>query len=157
MKNFIYQSRKMGQSYTVSLEKGGLSYTWQRWKRGLFGPHIRTKSYIGSYPTPELLFYCARKASNKTIKVTGNDGHKLVWKAVASYLWMNVQPYLVDFYSDWPGNSVAMITDAFLIYSLWIMTIIIFIGYDRKRKAERRRLPDDMFCNTCKSTLLTHF
>ena len=34
------------------------------------------------------------------IKVTGNDGHKLVWKAVASYLWMNVHPYLVDFYSD---------------------------------------------------------
>ena len=23
-----------------------------------------------------------------------------------------------------------------------------FIGYDRKRKAERRRLPDNMFCNT---------
>ena len=35
------------------------------------------------------------------IKVlTGNDGHELVWKAVASYLWMNVHPYLVDFYSD---------------------------------------------------------
>ena len=49
---FIYQSRKMGQSYTVSLEKGGLSYTWQRWKRRLFGPHIRTMSYIGSYPPP---------------------------------------------------------------------------------------------------------
>ena len=38
-----------------------------------------------------------------------------------------------------------------------MMTFIIFIGYDRKRKAKRRRLPDDMFCNTCKSTLLTHF
>ena len=34
------------------------------------------------------------------IKVTGNDGHELVWKAVASYLCMNVHPYLVDFYSD---------------------------------------------------------
>ena len=33
-------------------------------------------------------------------KVTGNDGHRLVWKAVASYLWMNVHPYQVDFYSD---------------------------------------------------------
>ena len=33
-----------------------------------------------------------------------------------------------------------------------MMTFIIFIGYDRKRKAERRRRPDDMFCNTCKST-----
>ena len=42
----------------------------------------------------------ARKESNKTIKVTGNDGHELVWKAVASYLCMNVHPYLVDFYSD---------------------------------------------------------
>ena len=38
-----------------------------------------------------------------------------------------------------------------------MMAFIIFIGCDRKRKAERRRLPDDMFCNTCKSTLLTHF
>ena len=38
-----------------------------------------------------------------------------------------------------------------------MMSFIIFIGYDRKRKAERRRYPDDMFCNTCKSTLLTHF
>ena len=37
------------------------------------------------------------------------------------------------------------------------MTFIVFIGCDRKRKAERRRLPDDMFCNTCKSTLLTQF
>ena len=47
-----------------------------------------------------LLLYCARKASNKIIKVTGNDGHELVWKAVASYLWVNVHPYMVDFYSD---------------------------------------------------------
>ena len=38
-----------------------------------------------------------------------------------------------------------------------MLTFIIFIGYDRKRKAKRRRLPNDMFCNTCKSTLLTHF
>ena len=37
------------------------------------------------------------------------------------------------------------------------MTIIIFIGYDRKRKAERRRLPDDMFCNTCKYSPYTFF
>ena len=35
-----------------------------------------------------------------------------------------------------------------------MMTFIFFIGYDRKRKAERRRLPDDMFCNTRKTTLL---
>ena len=34
------------------------------------------------------------------IKVNGNDGHELVSKAVASYLWMNVHPYLVDFYKD---------------------------------------------------------
>ena len=34
---------------------------------------------------------------------------------------------------------------------------MIFIECDRKRKAERRRLPDDLFCNTCKSTFLTHF
>ena len=29
-----------------------------------------------------------------------------------------------------------------------------FIGYDRKLKAERRQLPDNMFCNTCKSYTL---
>ena len=34
------------------------------------------------------------------IKLPGNDGHELVWKAVASYLWVNVHHYLVDFYSD---------------------------------------------------------
>ena len=38
-----------------------------------------------------------------------------------------------------------------------MMTFIIVSGYDRKHKAERMRLPDYMFCNTCKSTLLTHF
>ena len=72
-----------------------------------------------------LLFYCARKANNKTIKVTGNDGHELVWKAVASYLWLNVHPYLVDFYSDWPINSVVMITGAFLIYINCLKVVII--------------------------------
>ena len=76
-------------------------------------------------PPSELLFYCARKASNKTIKVTGNDGHELVWKAVASYLCMNVHPYLVDFYSDGPRNSVVMITDAFLIYINYLKVVII--------------------------------
>ena len=44
---------KLGHSYTFFLKKWGLSYTWQRWKRGLFAPHIRTLSYIGSYH-PEL-------------------------------------------------------------------------------------------------------
>ena len=29
-----------------------LSYTWQHWKRGPFGTHIRTMPYIGSYPAP---------------------------------------------------------------------------------------------------------
>ena len=38
-----------------------------------------------------------------------------------------------------------------------MMAFIIFIEYDRKRKAERMRLSDDMFCSTCKSTFLTHF
>ena len=31
------------------LKKGGLSYSWQCWKRGPFGRHIRTMPYIGSY------------------------------------------------------------------------------------------------------------
>ena len=29
--------------------------------------------------------------------------------------------------------------------------IYYFLSDVRKRKADRRRLPDDMFCNTCKS------
>ena len=118
---FIYQSRKIGQLYTVSLEKGGLSYTWQRWKKVAILAH---PYHVPPPPPPELLFYCARKASNKTNKVTGTDGHKLVWKAVASYLWMNVQPYLVDFYSDWPRYSVVMITDVFLIYINCLKVVI---------------------------------
>ena len=38
--------------YILFVEKGGQSYTWQRWKRGPFGTHIRTMPYIGSYPPP---------------------------------------------------------------------------------------------------------
>ena len=33
-------------------KRGGQSYTWQCWKRGLFGTHIRTMPYIGSYSPP---------------------------------------------------------------------------------------------------------
>ena len=43
---------KLGHSYTFCWKKRGQSYTWQRWKRGLFGTHIRTMPYIGSYPPP---------------------------------------------------------------------------------------------------------
>ena len=50
--NSYTNQEKMGQSYTVSLEKGGLSYTWQSSKRVLFGPRIRTMSFIGTYPPP---------------------------------------------------------------------------------------------------------
>ena len=45
-------------------------------------------------------FTVQEKQVNKTTEVTGNDGHELVWNAVASYLWMNVHPYLIDFSSD---------------------------------------------------------
>ena len=33
-------------------KKGGQSCTWQCWKRGLFGTHIRTMPYTVSYPRP---------------------------------------------------------------------------------------------------------
>ena len=59
------------------------------------------------------------------IKVTDNDGHEFLWKAVASYLWMNVHPYLVDFYSDRPRNSVVRLTYAFLIYINCLKVVII--------------------------------
>ena len=47
---FTQESRKIGPFIYFLLKKGGQSYTWQRWKRGLFGTHIRTLPYIGSYP-----------------------------------------------------------------------------------------------------------
>ena len=40
----------MGPFIYFLLKKGGQSYTWQCWKRGLFGTHIRTMPYIWSYP-----------------------------------------------------------------------------------------------------------
>ena len=52
---FIYQWRKMGSIICFLLKKGGkggLSYTWQCWKRGPFGTHIRTMPYIGNPPPP---------------------------------------------------------------------------------------------------------
>ena len=55
-------SEKWGLSYIhpekwvyhiLFTEKRGESYTWQRWKRGPFGTHIHTMSYIeSSPPTP---------------------------------------------------------------------------------------------------------
>ena len=42
----------MGPFIYFLLKNGGQSYTQQRWKRGLFGTHIRTMPYIGSYPPP---------------------------------------------------------------------------------------------------------
>ena len=45
--------QKNGAIHILFVEKkGGQSYTWQRWKRGLFGTHICTMPYIGSYPAP---------------------------------------------------------------------------------------------------------
>ena len=72
-----------------------------------------------------LLCFFTVQEKQAIIKVTGNDDHALVWLAVASYLWMNVHPYLVDFYSNWPRNSVVMITDAFLIYINCLKVVII--------------------------------
>ena len=43
---------KNGSFMYFLLENGGESYTWQRWKRGSFGTHIRTMPYVGSYPPP---------------------------------------------------------------------------------------------------------
>ena len=43
---------KSGHSYNFCCKKGGQSYTWQCWKTGLFGTHIHTMPYLGSYSTP---------------------------------------------------------------------------------------------------------
>ena len=48
-----HKSRKIGPFIYFLLKKGGQSYTWQCWKRGLFCTHIRTMPYIGSYPHPQ--------------------------------------------------------------------------------------------------------
>ena len=52
MGSFIYQSRKNGSVIYSFLGKRGLIIYLAALKRGLFGPHIRTMSYIGSYPPP---------------------------------------------------------------------------------------------------------
>ena len=49
---FTYKSRKIWSVIYFLFKKGGQSYTWQCWKRGLFGTYIRTMSFIGSYPPP---------------------------------------------------------------------------------------------------------
>ena len=56
---------KSGVIYFL-LKKGGQSYTWQCWNRGLFGTHIRTMPYIGSYPPEWISFkgYICRKSSS---------------------------------------------------------------------------------------------
>ena len=86
---FIYQSRKNGSVIYSFLGKRGLIVYLAALKKGAFRAaqpyHVIYRELPPSYP-PELLFYYARKASSKTIKVTGNDSHELVWKAVASYL-----------------------------------------------------------------------
>ena len=99
----------MGQIH-IPIKKKWVNHIQFPWKKGAY--RIPGSAEKGGYSgrtsvpchiygvTPELLFYCARKASNKTIKVTGNNGHELVLKAVASYLCMNVHPYQVDFNSD---------------------------------------------------------
>ena len=51
---FHIGTRKIGPFIYFLLKKGGQSYTWQCRKRGLFGTHIRTMPYIGSYPPPPL-------------------------------------------------------------------------------------------------------
>ena len=62
-----FQFQKSRHSYTFFFlkKKGGLTYTWVRWKRGLFGTHICTKSYIG-YPPPRFeTIYCAGSVHTK--------------------------------------------------------------------------------------------
>ena len=49
---FTQESRKIGLFIYLLLKKRGQSYTWQRWKRGPFGTHIRTMLYIVSYHPP---------------------------------------------------------------------------------------------------------
>ena len=51
-KNGAFHIGKIGSFIYFLLKKGGQSYTGQRWKRGLFGMHVRTMPYIGSYSPP---------------------------------------------------------------------------------------------------------
>ena len=47
-------SKNKGIHILSFLKRGGVSYTWGRWKGGLFGTHFCTMSYIG-YPHPEVI------------------------------------------------------------------------------------------------------
>ena len=76
---FIYQSRENGSVIYSFLGKRGLIIYLAVLKKGAIrAAHPYHAIYREIPPPPELLFYCARKASNKTIKVTGNNGHELV-------------------------------------------------------------------------------
>ena len=56
---FIYQSRKNGSVIYSFLGKRGLIVYLAALKKGaiIFGPHIRTMSYIGSYPPHPDIFH----------------------------------------------------------------------------------------------------
>ena len=80
----------MGQSYTVTFEKGGLSYTWQRWKRGLFGPQIRTRSVTVSVSV--CMSYSKVYVYSNAVKMTTTQ-HTLTGK----YLTKSVDLFVTTF------------------------------------------------------------
>ena len=57
-RNHSYTNQEnFGQQYTFFFRKRGLIVCPASLKMGLFGPHIRTVSYIGSYPPPRVLMF----------------------------------------------------------------------------------------------------
>ena len=68
---------KTGSVIVFFLEKWGLSYTWQSGKRGLFAPHIRTMSHIGSYPPLGYNFFL-REVCTALYERTTTDGPHLI-------------------------------------------------------------------------------
>ena len=99
---FTQESRKIGLFIYFLLKKGGQSYTWQRWKRGLFGTHIRTMP-LGSYPTP------TRGGGGGV--VTG----QLVPQSTRTYFWSTRTRFLVNSYL--PSQLVPSLVNSYLFWS----------------------------------------
>ena len=74
------ESRKTGPFIYFLLKKGNQSYTWQCWKRGLFGTHVRNMPYIGSYPRPRAFKARCRPVTKDKLSLGWRDRAMMLLK-----------------------------------------------------------------------------
>ena len=123
--NFSHRNPgKSGYSYTFCWKKGGQSYTWQRWKRGLFGTHIRTMPYRGSYPPlppPPPSPRVALSIQNMDTVLPKTFGHLkgilYAWYFFLPYFTREVTHISLHTCPTWPGHLLLMLYNTCLILS----------------------------------------